>query len=446
MRLHRLILILLLAATLDLRGACTPDPNAAPLLSWSEQIRVREQWLTKRHAMLLDVMRRHKIDMWIVVNEEFHDDPVAAVVAPPRPLAGNRDIFVFIDTGADGLKKIALAGYAEETTARFFDSPDEPKPPKETLAGLVTKYDPKQIAIGIGGGRGVTRSLTYDTHAFLAESVGAEAAKRFVSAKDLVEELLDTRLPEEREPYRAAVKLTESLVKRALSNEVIKPGVTTVGDVRRWLYDAMWCARVGTWFQPDIRVQRKGLTSNLSRGFLAVAEEKIVIERGDVLHIDFGIMYLGLATDWQKMAYVLREGESEPPAGLIAALRNTNKLQDALMTISRPGKKAGEVYDETMAAMEKVGIEAQVYSHPLGNQGHALGASIDFRAKRRPETMGEGKSLRKGSYIAIELNAKTAVPEWDGQKVFVMEEDPAWLDEDGWKFFVPRQESFYVVR
>jgi Xaa-Pro dipeptidase len=62
---------------------------------------------------------------------------------------------------------------------------------------------------------------------------------------------------------------------------VITPGKTTVGEVRRWLYDEMWRNRVDTWFQPDLRVQRKGMSAETSRGFLAVAKEETVIEPGD---------------------------------------------------------------------------------------------------------------------------------------------------------------------
>jgi hypothetical protein len=87
-----------------------------------------------------------------------------------------------------------------------------------------------------------------------------------------------------------------------------------------------------------------------------------------------------------------------------------------------------------------------IYSHPLGNQGHALGASIDFRAARRADTMSPAKRLRLGSYISIELNTRTAVPEWGGQQVFIMQEDPACLTEEGWRFFIPRQEKFYLIR
>jgi Xaa-Pro dipeptidase len=440
-----LLVFLLLCTAGSLGAQCVADPAAKALLPWGEQIRLREQWLAARHATLLPMMRRHGIGMWVVVNEEFHDDPLSHHVATPRPLAGNRDLFLFIDAGAAGLKKVAITGYAEENVNAIFDSPEAGASPKDALVALVKKYDPKKIGIGIGGRRGVTRSLTHDTYLYLTESLGADFSKRLVSAQDLIEEYLDTRIPEEREPYLAAVRLTDSLVRRALSNEVIKPGVTTIGDVRRWLFDALWCNRVDTWFQPDFRLQRKGEASSTARGFLETASERDVIQRGDLLHLDFGITYMGLNTDWQKMAYVLREGESAPPAGLTAALRNTNRLQDALATISRPGKKAGSVYDETMAAMKAAGINAQIYSHPLGNQGHALGASIDFRARSRADMPTE-RSLRGGSYLAMELNTTTAVPEWDGQTVFMMEEDPVWLSDDGWKFFVPRQEALYVIR
>ena len=117
-----------------------------------------------------------------------------------------------------------------------------------------------------------------------------------------------------------------------------------------------------------------------------------------------------------------------------------------MLRASRPDRPAGEVYTAAMDEMKQKNIEAQIYSHPIGDQGHGLGAAIDFRATKRPETMGQEKRLRKGSYISIELNTQTVVPEWDGQKIYVMEEDPAYLTDEGWKFFVPRQEAFYVIR
>jgi Xaa-Pro aminopeptidase len=417
--------------------------QALKLPSWSQQITIREGWLAKRHELILPMMRRHNIDMWVIVNEEFHNDPLTEYIAPPRVYTGNRDIFVFIDTGSS-LRKVAITGYAEENVKRFFESEDDPKPAEQQLAALYVQYHPKRIGLSIEARRGVQRSLTRDSYQFLAKSMGGDAESHFVSAADLIEEYCDTRLPEEFETYKLLVALTDQITRRAFSNEVIHPGKTTVGDVRRWLYDAMGNADVTTWFQQDIRVQRKGSANGMSRGFLGVAPESMVIEPGDVLHVDFGITAMGFNTDWQKMAYVLRLGEKEAPAGLKHAMANTNALQEELMTSSRPGKLAGDVYNEIMAEMTKRGLEAKVYSHPIGFQGHGLGAALDYRAAQQGAS--EGKRLRNGSYLSIELNTVTPVPEWDGQKVFVMMEDDAYLTDEGFKTFLPRQMSYYLIK
>ena len=102
--MHRPILSTVAVTLLLSAGACTIDPReSAPteapieLLTWTEQMAVRDVWLAKRHEMLLPMMRRHGIVMWIVVNEEFHDDPLTEFVAPARPYTGRRDIFVFVD-------------------------------------------------------------------------------------------------------------------------------------------------------------------------------------------------------------------------------------------------------------------------------------------------------------------------------------------------------------
>ncbi|MGZ6076778.1 MAG: M24 family metallopeptidase, partial [Myxococcaceae bacterium] len=73
LRFSRLVLVaFLLAASLALAAPPKGQPPAADrtaLPGWSEQIRIREEWLTRRHALLLDMMRRHGVAMWIVVNE-----------------------------------------------------------------------------------------------------------------------------------------------------------------------------------------------------------------------------------------------------------------------------------------------------------------------------------------------------------------------------------------
>ena len=420
-----------------------PLPKLPPV---REQLETRERWLkTRLETMLLPLMRRHKVDMWIVTNEEFHPDPVVPHVAPPIPYQGRRDFFIFSDRGGNQLERVAVVRYPEERLRRFFEVVNPPG--RETAAALrriVEERKPKAIALNMGGARGATGSLTYDAHKFLGEALGPEYAARFVPAAPLIVEYMDTRLPEELEHYRIAVHVTDILTRRAFSNEVITPGKTTVGDVRWWFLQQVSELGLDVWFHPDIRVQRRSQETGKTQQFLSVADESVVLQRGDVIHIDCGINYMGLSTDWQKMAYILRPGEKDVPEGLKRALANTNRLQDALLKHVRAGAYGHEVYDATMAEMKREGIEAMIYSHSVGNQGHALGASIDFR---RPAAGAPAEPpFREGSYTSIELNTSTPVPEWGGQKVTIMMEDDAYLTAQGMRWFRPRQTSFYLIR
>jgi Xaa-Pro aminopeptidase len=414
------------------------------LLLLRQQGAVRSGWLkTRLDEMLLPMMRRHKIEMWIVTTEEFHPDPVTEYIAPPIPYVGRRDFFILADRGTDKLDRIAIVRYPEEQLKRFYQALNPPN--RETASALrkvIEERKPKTIALNQGGTRGVTNGLTYDAYKFLAATLGPDYALRFVSAAPLIVEYLDTRLPDELEHYRTAVAATDILTQRALSNEVITPGKTTVGDVRWWLLQQVNNLGCDVWFQPDLRIQRQNKETGKTQQFLSVADEAMIIERGDVVHVDFGINYMGLSTDWQKHAYVLRPGEKDAPEGLKRAMARTNRLQDILFKHIKAGVSGADVYDATMAECKREGIEAMIYSHSVGNQGHALGASIDFRRADG----GPPELMRAGAYTSIELNTSTPVAEWGGQKVTIMMEDDAWLSPQGMQWFRPRQTQFYLIR
>jgi Xaa-Pro aminopeptidase len=139
---------------------------------------------------------------------------------------------------------------------------------------------------------------------------------------------------------------------------------------------------------------------------------------------------------------VLKPGESDAPAGLKAALKNTNLLQDALFALARTGMTGTEVYEKTMAEMKRQKIDAMIYSHPIGTHGHGLGPSIDFRG-----TIGGGANkFILGSYMSIELNTSTLVPEWSNQKITIMAEDDAVMTDLGYQFIRPRQTEFYLIK
>ena len=438
-----LLLVVLAPAAVAQNRSNEPIPAMPKLLSQREQADVREQWLRKRlGSLLLPMMKRHGIEMWIVVNEEFHSDPVTPHITPPIPIVGRRDLFVFIDRG-ERIERVAVLRYAEERLKNHYTMllPARDKFGEE-LKKLVDGRNPKTIALNMGGTRGQHSGLTHDGYKFLADALGPENEKKFVSAANLLTEFFDTRLPEELEHYRTAVLATDVITRRAFSNEVIKPGKTTVGDVRWWMLQQLNDIGVDTWFQPDLRVQRPTAQTETTGQFLSTADEAVVLMQGDLIHVDFGLNYMGLSTDWQKHAYILKPGEKDAPAGLKAALKNTNRLQDILFQVARAGMTGSAVYEAAMAEAKKEGINAMIYSHPVGAHGHGLGPSIDFRGN----IGGGANKILPGSYMSIELNTSTNVPEWNNQRVAIMAEDDAYMTDTGYKFFRPRQTEFYLIR
>jgi Xaa-Pro aminopeptidase len=230
------------------------------------------------------------------------------------------------------------------------------------------------------------------------------------------------------------------IIAEGFSNRVITPGVTRTSDVVWWMRQRVNDLGLGTWFQPSVEVQRKGMT-----------EEQLgddpVIQRGDVLHCDFGITALRLNTDTQHMGYVLRAGESTVPPGLQAALRASNTLQDIVTTEIRPGRTGNEVLAASLARMRAAGIDGTVYSHPIGMHGHGAGSIIGLWDYQEGVPGWGDPPIIADMWYSIELQATSPVPEWDGQRVRSAQEEDAVVGRDGAvRWALRRQTEFHLVR
>jgi len=424
------------------------------LLSVREQFDQRVTWLAKRHELLLPMMRRHGVGMWIVMNEEFHNDPLTEHVAPPMVYVSRRDIHVFVDGGDAGLQRYSNYWRPNATYARFFQPLPAPRSDRGTsdlttgLRELVAQARPTSIALAIGGTRGQDAGLSKDSYDLIVAAIGPEYAARVVPAAPLIEEYLDTRLPEELEHYRTLVHATDLLTQRALSNEVITPGRTTAADVAWWYVDQVAKLGVGAtpWFEIHTAVQRFDPETRRMIAYVHPAPDDYVYQEGDVIHIDVGFNYLGMASDWQKVAYVLRPGETTVPRGLEVALRNGNRTQDALRTAPRPGMSGHEAAKATIAALAGVDFTPSIYSHPIGTHGHGVGPQINARGAVVGAPPEHDSPLRLGSYRSIELSATTRIPEWNNGELTIPFEDDAVLTATGYEWFRPPQTRWYLIR
>ena len=150
------------------------------------------------------------------------------------------------------------------------------------------------------------------------------------SAEMLAVGWLETKLPEELEAYRHVMKVAHLVIREAFSNKVITPGKTTNEDVVWWMRQRVVEMGLGKWFHPSITIYRQG----------GVKPGEQVIQPGDMLHTDFGLVYLGFSTDTQHNAYVLKPGETDAPQGLKDGLKAANRLQDLTMQFATVGDRA----------------------------------------------------------------------------------------------------------
>jgi len=447
---RRAVPVLFAAALLLARaaGAADPAPTVPPL---REQHAIRQAWLkTRLEQVLPTLMRKHGISMWIVANREYNEDPVfRSLVSPSLFAARRRTILVFTDRGpGKGVERLALGGGSNGGLYTVYHDPDLEtrelwgKAQWALLRKVVDERKPERIAIDISQTHAFSDGLSAGEREQLEEALGPWTAK-IVRAEELPLEYLEIRVPEMIPAYRNLMRISHGLLARAFSNEVITPGKTTTADVEWWLRQRVNDLGLGEWFSPTVDVQRRGVKP------AAIVGEKgeVVIQRGDHLHSDFGIHALGLATDTQHVGYVLREGETDAPAGLRRALENSNRLQDLLLERLKPGRTGNEILADTLAAAKKEGLTATVYTHPIGDHGHGAGPIIGLW-DRQEGVPGRGDvKVLPSTWFSIELEATTPVPEWDGQAVRSAQEEDAMLDESGRVSWVlPRQTKYLLVR
>ena len=417
-----------------------------------EQAELQQQWLKLRLERVLPaLMRKSGVQMWLVVCREYNEDPVFFSLAAPTAFAARRrTIYVFYDRGPEkGVERLALGGGSQGGLYTVYRDPDVEN--REIygegqwalLRKLIVERNPANIAINISQTHAFSDGLSAGEREKLEATLGPELLRKVVRAENLPLELIETRLPEMMTTYRQMMLIVHWLIGRAFSSEVVKPHVTTNEDVVWWLRQQVNDLGLGTWFQPSVRVQRQART-----GVNLLSEDApVVIERGDVLHVDFGITALRLNTDTQHMGYVLRKGEKDAPAGIKRALLATNRLQDLLLERMRVGRTGNEVLADTLAAMKAAGINGSVYTHPIGAHGHGAGPLVGLW-DRQQGVPGRGDvPLIANSWFAIELAATTPVPEWNNQELWVGQEENAALDEQGRiSWVLKRQTEFHLVK
>jgi len=390
------------------------------ILPLRRQAEVQDGWLRERlQTVLPEVMRREGVDMWIVVAREYNEDPVLMSLLPATMMsARRRTILVFHAPAQGDFEALAIAnagigldGFYQPMWAKT-RTEQASETQWECLRRVVAEREPDRIGVNVAEHFAFGDGLSKHEHDELMGALGEGLAVRCVSAERVAVGWLERRSPAELEAVGGINLIAHGLIGEAFSSRVIHPGVTTALDVAWWLRQRANDMGLACWFQPSVSIQRRG--EQVSDIGVTVDE---VIRPGDFLHCDFGIHYLGLATDTQQNGYVLRLGEEAPPAGLSAALQVANEQQDLLAACMIAGRTGNEILADVLARMAEAGIEGRMYTHPIGYHGHGAGPMIGL-FDQQTGVPGRGDlPLHDDTLHSFEMYAEVAVPEWDGQRV-----------------------------
>ena len=434
-----------------------------PFGSLREQAVMQQAWLKKRlDTFLPALMRKHAIDMWVVPMREYNEDPVfSSIVAPETFAARRRTIYVFFDKCAAAgaspapacVERVALGGTSQggvfdaRTSAKAVANPVNGRQAELwgdeqwlLLKQVVEERKPRVIGIDRSTVFAFSDGLSSGELKGMTEALGSEWTARFRDAERLPLELIASRLPEEEAFFEKMSALVWQMTQTMFSEKAIVPGTTRTSDLVWWWRQRTNDQGLGTWFQPSVSVQRKGASAK-------ELGDDPVIQPGDVLHCDVGITVARLNTDTQHLAYVLRPGETDAPAGLKQALANANAMQDFAMEEIRPGRTGNEILGSVLSRMKAKGISGTMYSHPIGMNGHGAGPLIGLW-DYQDGVVGRGEArVIPSMWFSIELQATTPVAEWGGQPVQMAQEEDMIIGGDGKvRWAHKRQDRLLLVR
>jgi len=424
-----------------------------PFGTLQEQAELQQRWLQERLEVNLPaVMREQGVDMWVVPMREYNEDPVfRALVSATSFAARRRTIYVFFDRGEElGVERLALGGGSMGGLYEIYRAPQATSREGvqaelwgshqwSLLADIIRERDPQVIAVNAHAEHNFADGLTAAEWEQMRDAIGEGYASRVVRNPRVAIDYLALRVPAMTPAYRKMQTYVHQIIATAFSNAVITPGVTTTDEVVWWMRQRVHDLGFGSWFQPSVSVQREGVGPG-------EMPANPVIERGDLLHTDFGIYVMRMATDTQHMGYVLREGEFSAPEGLQIALANANRLQDILLEEMVPGRTGNEVLYETLEAMKAAGLDGTMYTHPIGDHGHGAGPLIGMWDYQEGVPGRGDVPVLKNMWFSTELQVTTAIPEWDGQRVRMALEEEAEVTVTGERrWSLRRQAELHLI-
>ena len=424
-----LLLLILSSATAGLMAAA-----ASPPAEGVDHERIRRDRL---HVLLPQILKEQGIDLWLTFTRENTTDPLLPVLGVDHIVA--RGAFLFSWKGGK-FRKIAIAASYDVDPIRKSGLYDEviayrSEGVKPHLRKIVDSLKPANIAVNYSRDVTIADGLTVGMRRYLEEALGPHAEK-FISSERLVVSLLGRKLPEEIAALEGAVKGTQRILAEALTANHVEPGVTTELDLDEWMRARAAALGFGVAFGSVVVGPQRGHSEPTDR----------VIQRGDVIRVDWGASFGGYCADVQRMAYVLREGEEDAPDWVRGLWEATLQANRAAVAALKPGNTGNDVDRAGRGALVAAGYP----EYPHGT-GHAIGLKVHdvgpMLGPDWPERYGDPVffPIEAGQVFAVEPLIYTQPEGIDYEINSSLEEDVV-VEAEGARYIGSPQTELILIR
>ena len=320
--------------------------------------------IQEKVSQAIDILKEQQTDMWLTFVRETSGvrDPALDFLIGDNDLTWHSALILTREG-----KKIAIVGNLETEAVRQLNVFDEVLGYDSAVSGLlrdtITRLNPDGIAVNTSRNNVHADGLTHAMYEFLKEYLaGTPYADRLVSAEPIINALRGRKTPTELARIRRAVEITNEIFEKTFS--FIKVGMTEI-EVGEYMHKLVNEYGVGlAWPAENCPAVNSGPNKVVGHN----GPTEIKIERGHIVHFDFGVKYKGYCSDIQRVGYVLREGESEAP---VEVQRGFITIRTAIEK-SREAMNAGATGNSIDVISREI-VEDSGYPEFMHALGHQLG-------------------------------------------------------------------------
>jgi Xaa-Pro aminopeptidase len=322
----------------------------------------------------IEILKEKQTDLWLTFVRETSGvrDPVLDLLIGPNDLTWPSALML---TRAG--EKIAIIGNLEKDALTRLDVFDTILGYDSAVSGplrdTITRLSPDQIAVNTSRNNVHADGLTHAMYGILREHLGGTPyADRLVSAEPIINALRGRKTPAELERIRRAVEITDEIYRKTF--DFIKVGMTEI-EIGEYMQELARDYDVGlAWPAENCPAVNSGPNSSVGHN----GPTSIKVERGHIVHFDFGVKYEDYCSDIQRVVYVLREGETEAPPevqrGFITIRTAIEKSREAM----RRGVTGNSIDVISREIVTDSGYPEYPYAlgHQLGRVAHDGGALL----------------------------------------------------------------------